>query len=189
VEFFAQQKLQKNLFAVFSYTLFWSQFSGKNGVFVPSAWDSRHLVALQVGRKFKKGWELGAKYRFYGGAPYTPFDLEASQRNYGTLGVGILDYSRLNNLRLKNFSQFDFRIDKKINFRKQSFDFYFDIQNALLAKNPSIPTYTFERTADNTGFKTTNGKALNPNGSNAIPFIIADEAASITPGLGLIWEF
>ena len=105
------------------------------------------------------------------------------------MGVGILDYSRLNNLRLKNFSQFDFRIDKKIKFRKQSFDFYFDIQNALLAKNPSIPTYTFERTTDNTGFKTTNGKALNPNGSNGIPFIIADETASITPGLGLIWEF
>ena len=189
IEFFAQQKLQKNLFAVFSYTLFWSQFSGKNGVFVPSAWDSRHLVALQVGRKFKKGWELGAKFRFYGGAPYTPFDLEASQRNYATLGVGILDYSRLNTLRLKNFSQFDFRIDKKVNFRKQSFDFYFDIQNALLAKNPSIPTYTFERTADNSGFKTTDGKALNPNGSNGIPFIIADATANITPGLGLIWEF
>lgn len=189
VEFFAQQKLQKNLFAVFSYTLFWSQFSGKDGKFVPSAWDSRHLVALQVGRKFKKGWELGGKFRFYGGAPYTPFDLEASQKNYATLGVGLLDYSKLNTVRLKNFSQFDFRIDKKINFRKQSFDFYFDIQNALLTKNPSFPSYTFERTADNSGFATTDGKALNPNGSNAKPLILADATASVTPGLGLIWEF
>jgi hypothetical protein len=189
VEFFAQQKLQKNLFAVFSYTLFWSQFSGKDGKFVSSAWDSRHLVALQVGRKFKKGWELGGKYRFYGGAPYTPFDLEASQKNYATLGVGLLDYSKLNTLRLKNFSQFDVRIDKKINFRKQSFDFYFDIQNALLAKNPSFPNYTFERTADNSGFATTDGKALNPNGSNAKPLVLADATANVTPGLGLIWEF
>jgi hypothetical protein len=189
IEFFAQQKLQKNLFAVFSYTLFWSQFSGKDGNFVPSAWDSRHLVALQVGRKFKKGWELGGKFRFYGGAPYTPFDLEASQKNYATLGVGLLDYSKLNTLRLKNFSQFDFRIDKKINFRKQSFDFYFDIQNALLAKNPSFPNYTFERTTDNSGFATTDGKVLNPNGSNAKPLILADATANVTPGLGLIWEF
>jgi hypothetical protein len=101
----------------------------------------------------------------------------------------LLDYSKLNTLRLKNFSQFDFRIDKKINFRKQSFDFYFDIQNALLAKNPAFPNYTFERTANNTEFATTDGKVLNPNGSNAIPLIIADATANVTPGLGLIWEF
>jgi outer membrane cobalamin receptor len=189
VEFFAQQKLQKNLFAVFSYTLFWSQFSGKDGKLVSSAWDSRHLVAMQLGRKFKKGLELGLKYRFYGGAPYTPFALEASQKNYATLGVGLLDYSKINTLRLKNFSQVDFRIDKKINFRKQSFDFYLDIQNLLLAKNPSFPNYTFERTADNSGFATTDGKALNINGSNAKPLILSDATANVTPGFGLIWEF
>lgn len=132
---------------------------------------------------------MGGKFRFYGGAPYTPFDLDASQKNYASLGVGLLDYSKLNTLCLKNFSQFDFRIDKKINFRKQSFDFYFDIQNALLVKNPSFPSYTFERTADNSGFATTDGKVLNPNGSNAKPFIISEATASVTPGLGLIWEF
>ncbi len=189
IEFFAQQKLSNNFFAVFSYTLFWSQFSGKNGTLISSAWDSRHLLALQVGKKFKKGWELGGKFRFYGGAPYTPFDLEASRRNYASLGIGILDFSRLNTLRLKNFSQFDFRIDKKINLKNQSFDIYFDIQNALLAKNPSFPTYTFERTIDNSGFKTTDGKALNTNGTNAIPLILNDATANVTPGLGLIWEF
>ena len=85
-----------------------------------------------------------------------------------------LDVSLVNNSSLKS---------------NDEFDFYFDIQNALLAKNPSIPTYTFERAADNTSFKTTDKKALNPNGSNGIPFIIADATASITPGLGLIWEF
>ena len=90
---------------------------------------------------------------------------------------------------MKNFSQFDLRIDKKINLKKQSFDIYFDIQNALLAKNPSFPTYTFERTSDNSGFATTDGKILNPNGSNAIPLILSDATANVTPGLGLIWEF
>ncbi len=189
VEFFTQQKLQKKMFAVFSYTLFWSQFSGKNTKFVASAWDSRHLLVFQVGRKFNKGFELGLKYRFYGGAPYTPFALDASQKNYASLGTGLLDYSKINTLRLKNFSQVDFRIDKKVNFKKQSFDFYFDIQNLLLAKNPSFPSYTFERKADNSDFLTTDGKALNPNGSNAKPLILANATASVTPGLGLIWEF
>ncbi len=189
LEFFAQQKLQKNMFAVFSYTLFWSQFSGKDLKYVASAWDSRHLLVMQVGRKFKRGLELGAKYRFYGGAPYTPFALEASQKNYSSLGTGLLDYSKINTLRLKNFSQVDFRIDKKINFKKQSFDFYFDIQNLLLAKNPAFPNYTFERKADNSGFATTDGKDLNPNGANAKPLILANATASVTPGLGLIWEF
>ncbi len=45
------------------------------------------------------------KYRFAGGSPYTPFNLEASQLNYASLGTGVLDYSRLNTGRLKAFNQ------------------------------------------------------------------------------------
>ncbi|MBC8084916.1 MAG: TonB-dependent receptor, partial [Hymenobacter sp.] len=90
-ELFFQQKLTRNLFAVFSYTLFNSEFTGLDGVYKPSAWDTRHLVSGLLGRKFGKGWEIGLKYRLAGGAPYTPFDLEASRRNYLTTGIGNFD--------------------------------------------------------------------------------------------------
>jgi hypothetical protein len=190
LEFFLQQKLTKNLFAVFSYTFVRSEFTGLDDAnYIPSAWDNRHLISAIVGYKLGKGWEVGAKYRFAGGAPYTPFDLQASQLNYASLGSGILDYSRVNTERLKAFSQFDFRVDKKWNFKRITLDLYLDVQNAFLVVGPALPQYTFTRTEDNTGFATTDGLPLQSNGANAIPLILNNEDATVLPTLGFILEF
>ncbi|GHB57442.1 TonB-dependent receptor [Persicitalea jodogahamensis] len=189
IEFFIQQKLSGNFFGVLSYTFFNSEFTGADGVYKPSAWDTRHLVSTQLGYKFKRGWELGGKFLFQGGAPYTPFDLTASQRNYALIGTGVLDNDRLNSQRLRAFNRFDFRIDKKWNAKRFSVDAFIDIQNLFLTKNPAFPQYTFERTEDNSGFKTTDGGTLLSDGSNAIPLILRNEDATVTPALGLVVEF
>lgn len=189
LEFFFQQKLTKNFFGVLSYTIFKSEFVGKDEKFVASAWDTRHLLSTQAGYKFKKGWELGLKWLYQGGAPLTPFDLEASRRNYALLGVGTLDYSRLNSERLRAFNRFDFRLDKKWNYKRTTLDVFIDIQNLFLAKNPAFPQYTFERNADNSGFKTTDGLPLKLDGSNAVPLILINEDAIPTPSIGIVVEF
>ena len=38
----------------------------------------------------------------------------------------------INSQRLKNFSQLDLRLDKKINFRKTSLNLFLDFQNILI---------------------------------------------------------
>ncbi len=189
IEFFVQQKLTKNFFGVLSYTYFKSEFTGKDGKYIASAWDNRNLVSTQLGYKFKRGWELGLKWLYQGGSPYTPLDLAASRRTYLTTGVGTEDYARLNSQRLKAFSRVDFRVDKKWNYKRASIDLFFDFQNALLTTNAAIPQYTFERTGDNSGFKTTDGQALRLDGSNAIPLILTNEDSNFTPALGLVIEF
>jgi len=189
LEFLYQQKLTKNVFAVLSYTFVRSEFSGRNGRLIPSAWDNRHLFSGLFGRKFKRGWEMGLRYRYSGGAPYTPFDLAESQRNYLTLGTGVLDYNRINTLRLGRFSQFDFLMDKKWNFRRATFDLFFDVSNAFVQANPAYPQYTFQRTPDNSAFVTTDGGPLRTDGSNAVPFILANNDPSVVPTLGFIVEF
>jgi hypothetical protein len=188
-EFFAQQKLVKNVFVVFSYTFFRSQFAGLDGELISSSWDFRHLVSGILGVKLKRGWELGLKYRYAGGVPFTPFDLDASQLNYQILGVGVLDDSQLNSLRLRPFNQFDLRIDKRINFSKSSLNLYFDVQNALVTANENPPNYTFARTEDNSGFKTKDDQPIRPDGSNAIPVILENASAIAIPTLGFIFEF
>ena len=188
-ELFFQQKLNKNIYATISYTYYFSQFTGTDNTFVPSAWDNRHLLSAILGYKFKKGWELGMKYRFAGGAPYTPFDMAASQTNYLTTGGGSLDYAQLNTLRLKPFNEFDIRLDKKINFKRTSLDLYIDIQNALAYTSESPPYFTFVRTADNTAWKTTDGKTIQNNGANATPLILNNTSATVLPTIGFIWEF
>lgn len=188
-EFYVQQKLVKKIFAVFSYTYVRSRFSGTNGQLIASSWDNRHLISGLLGRKFKRGWEIGLKYRFSGGAPYTPFDLIASQQNFATTGTGVLDFSQLNTLRLINFNQFDFRLDKKIYFKRSTLDLYIDVINALGFANPSFPNYAFKRTDNNDGFLTTDGQELRQDGSNGIPVILNDQSALTTPSIGFIFEF
>lgn len=189
MELFAQQKLNKNLYFTGSYTLFWSRFSNLDGELIASAWDNRHLLSLLAGYKFGKNWELGVKYRWQGGVPYTPLDLEASQRNYATLGTGVLDYTRLNGIRLGAFNQMDIRIDKKWNFRRWTLDLFLDVQNVLNAVNPAPPQYTFKRTPDGSAFLTTDGQPLRADGSNAIPLILDNTEGSLLPSIGIVVEF
>lgn len=188
-EFFAQQKLTKKFFGVFSYTWFKSRFSGRDGRLVASAWDNRHLVSATLGYKLPRNWELGLRFRYQGGAPYTPFDAAASRLNYLSVGTGILDYARLNTLRLGNFNAADIRVDKKFNYRKWTLDLFIDISNFYGAQQPAYPQYTFKRNEDNTAFLTTDGQAIKANGSNAIPLILDNQDGSLTPTFGFIVEF
>ncbi|MCH2235509.1 MAG: TonB-dependent receptor [Crocinitomicaceae bacterium] len=188
-EFFVQQKLVKNIFYVFSYTYVRSLFSGADGELIASAWDSQHLISTTFGWNFGKGWKLGLKYRFSGGLPYTPWDLAASQAVYALTGNGVLDFNSINSERLRAFNQVDFRLDKIINLKKVSFDFYIDIQNMLAFTQETPPFYAFQRNEDNTGFATTDGQPLSPDGSNGVPLLIPNESALITPTIGLIFEF
>lgn len=188
-EVFVQQRLVKKIFYVFSYTYVRSLFSGADGQLIPSAWDSQHLLSSTFGWNFGKNWKLGLKYRFAGGVPYTPYDLEASQQSYAFTGNGVLDFENVNSERLQAFNQLDFRIDKIVNLKRVSFDFYIDIQNLLAFKQESPPYYTFKRNEDNTGFATTDGQPLATDGSNAIPVLIENKSATVTPTIGIIFEF
>ena len=189
VEFYAQKKLTNRLFWVLSYTFYRSKFAGLDGELRPAAWDNRHLLSALLGRKFGKNWELGLKYRYAGGAPFTPFDLPASRRNYLTTGRGTLDFSRTNSERLGAFNSFDVRIDKKWYYQRWSLDLFLDVQNAFVIPSPQTPDYTFARTEDNSAFQTTDGLPIRVDGSNAIPFILDDSDPVVQPTIGLIVEF
>jgi outer membrane receptor for ferrienterochelin and colicin len=188
-EFFAQKKLTKKFFGIFSYTFYRSEYAGLNNIYTPSSWDNKHLLSVTWGYKFPRNWELGLKFRYQGGAPYTPFDAAASQANYLSQGQGILDYANLNTKRLGGFNSSDVRIDKKYNFKKLTIDVFLDVSNWYIAKNPAIPSYTFERNATNTAFLTTDNLPLNANGRNAKPILLKNDDPQVTPTLGFIVEF
>jgi hypothetical protein len=188
-EFFAQQKLSKRFFGTLSYTYFISRFSGADKKMIASAWDNRHLLSFIGGYKMGKNWEIGVKFRYQGGAPFTPFDMAQSQLNYLTLGTGVLNLSQLNSQRLGAFHSGDIRIDKKWNWKKTTFDLFLDITNFYGAKSPAFPQFTFKRNETNTAFLTTNGQPINLNGSNAIPLILANEDGTLIPTIGFIVEF
>lgn len=188
-EAYMQQKLVKNLFYIASATVYKSAFTDIFHNFRPSTWDYGFIVSSTIGYNFKRNWDLGLKYRIAGGQPYTPFDLAASQELYLTTGSGVYDYSQLNSKRLPMFNQLDLRVDKKFNFKKVSLDIFLDFQNILYYKTPYLPKYTFERNADNSDFKTTDGFPIKSDGSNGIPLIINQRSATVVPSIGFIFEF
>lgn len=132
LEILAQQRLFKGFYGILAYTYVYSKFSDKYGELIPSAWDNRNIVTITAGKKFKRNWELGLKWRFLGGAPYTPYDIAASSLRaiWDVTGTGILNYDQLNTKRLPAVHQLDLRVDKKYFFKKWSLDVYLDVQNA-----------------------------------------------------------
>jgi len=189
VEIFAQKKLTKKFFGILSYTYYRSLYSGDNNKLVASSWDNQHLLSVTAGYKFPRNWELGLKFRYQGGAPYTPFDETASRLNYATQGRGTLDYAMLNTQRLGGFNSSDVRIDKKINLKKFTIDVFLDVTNWYVARNPVIPEYTWQRTADNRTFKTTDGLPIKADGSNALPTNVKNDDPSVIPTIGVIVLF
>jgi len=188
-EIFAQQKLSKRFFGILSYTFYKTEFTDINGAYIPASCVNKHLLSLSWGYKFNRNWELGHHFRPQGAAPYTPFNMPASQQNYLSQGQGILDFPMFNTLRLQSFNSSDIRIDKKWFFRGFTLDVFLDITNWYAARVYGTPQYTFERNETNTGFVTTDGKPVQPDGSNAIPLILNNDEVQVTPTFGFIIEF
>ena len=125
----------KGLTFIASYTLVRSEFKyGRNtNRYLPSSWDNKHLFTFSGTYSLPRNWDIGAKFRYVGGAPYTPYDLEKSSlvEAWDAKGNLYYDYSRFNSGRLKSFTQLDIRIDKSYSFKKWMLGLYLDIQNAL----------------------------------------------------------
>ena len=188
-EVFAQKKLTDQFFGLLSYTFYRSKYSGANNVLIPSSWDNEQLLSVTLGYKFQRNWELGLKFRYQGGAPYTPYNESESRINYLSQGQGIFDFTKLNTLRLGGYNGSDIRIDKKWNFKKTTIDLFLDVNNWYAAKSVAVPTYTFKRTVDNNAFATTDGSLIKADGSNAIPTLLKNDEAQFTPTIGFIVEF
>ncbi len=140
-EFLAQKKSYNGLYGIASYTFVRSEFKNAIGNYIPSTWDNKHLITITAGKKLKKNWEIGAKFRLVGGRPYTPYDENASslKSNYDVVNGGILDYTKLNGERFATYTQFDVRVDKTWYLKKAAINLYIDIQNVYASSSKQRP--------------------------------------------------
>lgn len=121
-----------------AYTYYYSQFRRwdegtpkPGGAWIPSNWDYRHLFTLVLMRSLPRGWDVGVRWRFAGGGPYTPYNVDMSGRidAWEATHQPVLDYSLQNSGRLPAFHQLDLRVDKTWFFRRWTLGLYLDIQN------------------------------------------------------------
>lgn len=142
VEFLAQQKLVRGFYGILALTYYFSEFSGLDGEFRPSAWDSRYLLSFTGGYKFGKNYELSLRSRFVGRTPYAPVDEIATLANYPIISV---DYDQLGDVFLDPFYQTDFRFDKKWNFKYLALNVYLEVQNLFGQAVPQPPQFALQR--------------------------------------------
>lgn len=183
-EFLFQQRFYNGWYGIVSYTWVRSEFTGLDGRFVPSSWDSRHLVSVTGGKRFGKNWEIGGRYFLSGGLPFTPDDVQASMLifNWDRFGVAQPNWTRINSDRISAFQQLDIRVDKKWFFTKWSLDVFLDIQNVLNSVTPLKPALDVQR--DEQGNPVTD-----PNDpTRYLPNFLEQSTGNVLPTIGIIVE-
>jgi hypothetical protein len=167
-----------------SYTLVRSEFDDILGNALPSSWDSKHLVALTGTRELKNNWRVGGRWRFVGGLPYTPWDLDKSANVdvWNLTGGPSLDYQKLNAERFSAFHQLDLRVDKAFYLNKITAKFYVDIQNLynFQAEQQDIIVREMD---ENGNYLTTD------NGTKYVLKSIPGTTGTVLPTIGIILIF
>jgi hypothetical protein len=185
LELFAQQRLNKGFYGIFALTLFRSEFQDKRGEYVQSSWNNRYILSMTAGKILPRNWEVGAKLRYTGGGPYTPYDIAYSslKSNYSVYPQGIQDYDRLNVSMLKDFYQLDVRVDKKYPFKKFNLNVYLDIQNITYNQYETQPQLVLDR--DGSG----NAQDVPGDPTSFKTKLLDNTSGNILPSLGVIFEF
>lgn len=178
-----------NLLAAYTYVR--SSFTDINGDYVPSAWDSEHLLTLTASYDLPKNFRAGLKWRFVGGLPYTPYDLETSEQvaAWNAKGEAYLDFDNLNTERFKPFHQLDIRVDKNFFFKKWSLMVYLDLQNAYKFENEGQDYITRRKNPNGDYYTTDNNGFLTENGTKYILDKTANQSGTILPTLGIMVKF
>ena len=130
-EISAEKPLRRRLSwsVVYSYSVV--KYQALDGVMRNGDFDFRHSLSLVALYRLSSSWELGLKWRFAGGQPYTPFDMQMSVLRDNSY----FDMTKINTLRYPAYHRLDIRVEKSFAFKKWSLSGYLDIQNVYDRRN------------------------------------------------------
>ena len=185
LELLVQQKLLASIYGILSYTFVRGEFSDKNEELIASSWDNRHILNLTAGKKFKNDWEVGMKFRYVGGAPYTPYDVERSATVdvWDVVQQGVFDWDQLNELRTPASHGLAIRGDKKWYFHEWAINAYIDVQNIYNFQAVGQTYLDVDR--DDSG-----NPIIDPN--NPQSYVISEienVSGTVLPSIGLMIDF
>jgi len=106
------------------------------------SYDQTHVATLTASYKPTPTWEIGAKWQYSTGNPYTPVinaDIKPHPVTGSLLYVPI--YGETNSARLPPFHRLDFRINKSFIFNNWQMGIFLEILNAYNRKN--VLTYDY----------------------------------------------
>ncbi len=143
-ELLVRQELWHNFFGWISYTLSRSERKDHPD----QAWrlyefDQTHILTILGSYKLPHGYQVGLRFRYVTGNPYTLVTggfFDANAGSYSRI------YGQPYSARVGSFNQLDVRFDKAWTFNRWKLAIYLDIQNFYNAKNPEAYSYNFNFT-------------------------------------------
>ena len=93
-------------------------------------YDRPHIINLIFGLEMGSGWQIGAKFQYASGNPYTPAIGIITKNN----SFYVLEGDK-NSARYPDFHKLDIRIDKQFVFDSWSFSIYLDLWNVYNRDN------------------------------------------------------
>ena len=179
-EFQARISSTKGYTMNLSYTLVRSEFQESGKPYLVSSWDSKSILSVTGSAALRHGWQIGSRFRFVGGLPYTPYDMDKSAliAAWDLRGGPYLDYSKINSLRFHSFNQLDVRVDKAYYLKKMTLKFYIDIQNMFDFQSQSQDIIVREEDASGNFLKT-------PDGNSYVLKRIKNTSGTVLPTIGI----
>jgi outer membrane receptor protein involved in Fe transport len=150
-ELLIRQSISKWFFGWISYTVMRSERKDC----AACAWrlfdfDQTHILIIAAHVYLPRGFEIGARFRYITGFPYTP-----SYGGYYDADSDVYSPAKgpVNTARLASFNQLDVRIDKTFLFQRWLLKVYLDITNIYNNANQELiqPSYDYTRHAPLTG--------------------------------------
>ena len=110
----------------------------------PFDYDQPHILTLIMRSELGKGWEIGLRFQFSSGNPYTGVIDSIFYADYDTY---IPVYESRPTRRQDPYHQLDLRIDKKFKFKKRGWiSLSLEVINLYYAKNPEGIRYNYDYT-------------------------------------------
>ena len=127
-----QKKLTGNgIYGLINYSYSKSGFTALAGGERPAAFDPTNQFVVVLGYQVADDWLIGLKFKYAGGRPYTPFDVERSLQ----LGRGVYDMNNFNGARYPDYHRLDLRVDKKFYYKHATITGFFELQNVYNQQN------------------------------------------------------
>ncbi len=143
IEITVQKKMAENIYGLIAGSYYRSNYTGLDGNRYDRVYDNKFNFAIEGGYKPDEKWEFSLRWLYAGGAPYTPFDEQASSTNH----KGVFDETRINSARLPDFHSLNLRVDKRYYFTSTTLTVYLSIWNAYGRKN--VAAYIWNEMEDN----------------------------------------
>jgi len=137
IEVMVQKKLAEDFYGMISTSFFRSKYRDLNNQWHNRVVDNRFTFNVEGGYKPNNKWEFSARWIYAGGAPYTPYDVQASFAAHR----GVFNENRVNDSRLPDYHSLNVRFDRRFFFQNSNIVFYLSIWNAYGREN--ISSYTW----------------------------------------------